>query len=299
MSPSSTSWPTSHSIFHTVPVMCASTSGGFPPGSLAVAAPWSVGVPPVARAPRSLEGKSRRHHRRRARHRPRRPAALARKGARVGIGDIDPEAARTIGSGARAYELDVTDTTSFEDFFDRVEADLGPLDVMINNAGILHLGPFVDEDEASQARQVDINLRPDERHQAGPCGRCCRAAQAHRQRRLFGQEAHAARNRDLPATKHGVVGFPEAVRWEQRGSSRLLDRHARGRADGDDRRLQGRPRCSGHRPRGRSHGDRRSALSIHVWRCSSRGRSAGSGRYSSSFRGARAEAVLRAMKVDR
>ena len=30
-------------------------------------------------------------------------AALARKGARVGIGDIDPEAAGTIGSGARAY----------------------------------------------------------------------------------------------------------------------------------------------------------------------------------------------------
>jgi NAD(P)-dependent dehydrogenase (short-subunit alcohol dehydrogenase family) len=173
----------------------------------------------VARAPRSLEGKvvaitggARGIGRATA-------AALARKGTRVGIGDIDLEAAGTIGSGARAYELDVTDTTSFEDFFDRVEADLGPLDVIINNAGILHLGPFVDEDEASQARQVDINLH-------GPMNgtKLALRRMLPRGRGHIVNVASSAGKLTPPgiatytATKHGVVGFTEAVRWEQRGS---------------------------------------------------------------------------------
>src|SRR3954447_10482221 len=77
--------------------------------------------------------------------------ALAREGARVAIGDVDATAAQTaadeIGAGTIATELDVTERSSFEAFLDQVESDLGPLDVMINNAGILHLGPFVEEDE--------------------------------------------------------------------------------------------------------------------------------------------------------
>jgi NAD(P)-dependent dehydrogenase (short-subunit alcohol dehydrogenase family) len=173
----------------------------------------------VARAPRSLEGKvvaitggARGIGRATA-------AALARKGTRVGIGDIDLEAAGPIGSGARAYELDVTDTTSFEDFFDRVEADLGSLDVIINNAGILHLGPFVDEDEASQARQVDINLH-------GPMNgtKLALRRMLPRGRGHIVNVASSAGKLTPPgiatytATKHGVVGFTEAVRWEQRGS---------------------------------------------------------------------------------
>src|SRR3954451_25108987 len=88
--------------------------------------------------------------------------ALAREGARVAIGDVDAASAQTaadeIGAEAIATELDVTERSSFEAFLDQVESDLGPLHVMINNAGTLHLGPFVEEDEASQVRQVDINL---------------------------------------------------------------------------------------------------------------------------------------------
>ena len=30
----------------------------------------------------------------------------------------------------------------------RVESELGPIDVLINNAGVMHVGPFVDEDDA-------------------------------------------------------------------------------------------------------------------------------------------------------
>jgi NAD(P)-dependent dehydrogenase (short-subunit alcohol dehydrogenase family) len=150
-------------------------------------------------------------------------AALAREGARVAIGDIDAAAARAaaeeIGSGTLALELDVTDRASFEGFLDRVEAELGPLEVMINNAGILHLGPFVDEDEASQIRQVDINLH----------GSITGTKLALRRMRPRGRGhvvnvASSAGKFTPPgiatytATKHGVVGFTEAVRWEQRDS---------------------------------------------------------------------------------
>jgi NAD(P)-dependent dehydrogenase (short-subunit alcohol dehydrogenase family) len=150
-------------------------------------------------------------------------AALAREGARVAIGDVDVAAARVaageIGSGVLALELDVTDRPSFERFLDRVEAELGPLDVMINNAGILHLGPFMDEDEASQVRQVDINLH----------GSITGTKLALRRMRPRGRGhivnlASSAGKFAPPgiatytATKHGVVGFTEAVRWEQRGS---------------------------------------------------------------------------------
>src|SRR5687767_16034980 len=63
---------------------------------------------------------------------------LARAGARVGIGDVDLGAAEEAAAaiGAEAFEVDVTDRSSVEGFLDGVEERLGPLDVMVNNAGI-------------------------------------------------------------------------------------------------------------------------------------------------------------------
>jgi NAD(P)-dependent dehydrogenase (short-subunit alcohol dehydrogenase family) len=89
-------------------------------------------------------------------------AALVRQGARVGIGDIDLELAQgtasELGDGVRAYELDVTSRPSIAAFLDSVERDLGPLDVMVNNAGIMPVGPFHEESDASAVRQIDINV---------------------------------------------------------------------------------------------------------------------------------------------
>src|SRR5690242_17297413 len=80
-------------------------------------------------------------------------AALVREGARVGIGDIDLELARQtageLGDSVAAYELDVTSRPSFAEFLDGVERDLGPLDVLVNNAGIMPVGAFLDESDAS------------------------------------------------------------------------------------------------------------------------------------------------------
>ena len=88
--------------------------------------------------------------------------ALVRQGARVGIGDLDVDLARetaeALGGDAEAFELNVCDRASFARFLDEVERALGSLDVLINNAGIMPLGPFDEEDDATTLRQIDINV---------------------------------------------------------------------------------------------------------------------------------------------
>ncbi len=89
--------------------------------------------------------------------------ALARAGARVAIADLDGDLAATlaaqIGSGAIARKLDVTDHDAFTAFLDEIEDELGPLDVVINNAGIMSVTEFENESAVSMDRQLDINLR--------------------------------------------------------------------------------------------------------------------------------------------
>jgi NADP-dependent 3-hydroxy acid dehydrogenase YdfG len=87
--------------------------------------------------------------------------ACAARGMKVAIGDLDlAEAQRAAESvpGAIALALDVTDRQSFEAYVDATEAQLGPVDVLVNNAGIMQLGSFLEEDEATAIRQVDINV---------------------------------------------------------------------------------------------------------------------------------------------
>jgi|SRR5436190_8867760 len=89
--------------------------------------------------------------------------ALSEAGMQVAIGDLVAEAARRaaaeIGEGAIGLELDVTDRRSFAGFVDAAEARLGPLDVLVNNAGIMHVGPFLEEDDATTERTLDVNVR--------------------------------------------------------------------------------------------------------------------------------------------
>jgi NAD(P)-dependent dehydrogenase (short-subunit alcohol dehydrogenase family) len=88
--------------------------------------------------------------------------ALVREGAKVAIGDLDAElteqVAGEIGGGTVGLPLDVTDRESFAAFLDGVEDRLGPVDVLINNAGIMPLGDFAEEDDATTTRIIDINV---------------------------------------------------------------------------------------------------------------------------------------------
>ena len=87
---------------------------------------------------------------------------LSRAGMKVAIGDLDgPLAAQTaseIGAGTIGLQLDVTDFDSFSAFVATVQEQLGPIDVIINNAGIMHLGSYLDEDMATTKRMIDINI---------------------------------------------------------------------------------------------------------------------------------------------
>src|ERR1700752_4212921 len=73
--------------------------------------------------------------------------ALRAKGAKVAIGDVDAdraiEAAHSLGADVLAASLDVTDPASFRDFLALVERELGAVDVLVNNAGIMPIGPFL------------------------------------------------------------------------------------------------------------------------------------------------------------
>jgi NAD(P)-dependent dehydrogenase (short-subunit alcohol dehydrogenase family) len=148
--------------------------------------------------------------------------ALAREGARVAIGDIDAELARTTaeqtGHGCVGLALDVTDRASFESFLDTVAERLGPLDVLVNNAGILHLGPFLEEDDLATRRMIDVNLVGVVNGTRLGVGRLRERPEGH-----LVNVASSAGHLSPPgiasyaATKHGVVGLTEAVRAEHRG----------------------------------------------------------------------------------
>lgn len=83
------------------------------------------------------------------------------EGARVAIGDIDGELVETVAEdiGAFGGRLDVRDRASFSDFIQRAEQALGPVDIMINNAGIMPMGSFLSEAAELSDTQIDINLR--------------------------------------------------------------------------------------------------------------------------------------------
>ncbi len=88
--------------------------------------------------------------------------ALIGKGAKVSIGDVDVDVAQQtaeeLGAGTIALPLDVTDRASVDDFVAQTEERLGPIDVFINNAGIMPTTWFLEEDEASIHRQFSINV---------------------------------------------------------------------------------------------------------------------------------------------
>ena len=63
---------------------------------------------------------------------------LARDGGQVVVADIDKEAARKVAAeiGGVASTLDVSDEQAVAALVDRVEKDLGPIDMFISNAGV-------------------------------------------------------------------------------------------------------------------------------------------------------------------
>jgi NAD(P)-dependent dehydrogenase (short-subunit alcohol dehydrogenase family) len=89
--------------------------------------------------------------------------ALAARGAKVAIGDLDAAAAEAAAAAlpgsATGFELDVTDEDSFRRFLDAAEERLGPLDVLVNNAGIMFVGPLEDAGYRGASKTIDVNVK--------------------------------------------------------------------------------------------------------------------------------------------
>ncbi|MGI8439476.1 MAG: SDR family oxidoreductase [Thermoleophilaceae bacterium] len=149
--------------------------------------------------------------------------AFVREGARVAIGDLDvalaQRTAEELDPNVVAFELDVTDRASFESFLDRASRELGPVDVLVNNAGIMALGRFVEESDETAARQIDINL-----HGVLLGMKVALPAMEARRRGHVVNIASTAGKAGFAggatycATKHAVIGVSEAVLAELRGT---------------------------------------------------------------------------------
>ena len=147
---------------------------------------------------------------------------LARAGAAVAIGDRDAElaaeaaadVAERTGSRVVASELDVTDPTSWRSFLAAVD-DLGPVDVLVNNAGIMPLGSVLKEPDEVARSIVDVNL-----HGVINGTKAIGPGMAERGHGHIINVASAVGRIALPngasysASKFAVVGFTEATRAE-------------------------------------------------------------------------------------
>jgi 2-hydroxycyclohexanecarboxyl-CoA dehydrogenase len=92
--------------------------------------------------------------------------AMAGAGAAVAVCDLDADlAARTAlelrrqGARALAVPTDVSVGASVRSAVARVEADLGGIDVLVNNAGIDKIEMFVDSEEPTWDRLIAVNLK--------------------------------------------------------------------------------------------------------------------------------------------
>ena len=90
-------------------------------------------------------------------------AALAvERGHRVAACDVDGEAAellcKRLGETAHAIHLDVRDAESWERSLDAAWQHFGGVDVLVNNAGLIHSGWLLEQSLEQIHQMIDVNL---------------------------------------------------------------------------------------------------------------------------------------------
>ena len=184
---------------------------------------------------------------------------LARRGASVCVvarrSDRLEDLVGRIGDAAFAITADVTDRAQAEGAVEHTVAELGRLDILINNAGVMLLGPIIDAPVEEWERMVDINILG--------LLYCAHAALPHLLRAaeeaprevadLINVSSAAGRQVRMGSgvynlTKHGVGAFSESLRQEVTG------RHVR---VATDRAGRGPDRAGVAQPSRDSRGDHR------------------------------------------
>lgn len=155
---------------------------------------------------------------------------LVAGGARVAVGDRDATAAvataaeltglgASTGGTATGRPVDVTDSASVTAFLDAAEAAHGPVDAVVNSAGVLWVGPFLEEPEATVERQIAVNLLGAMRVVRLTVPRMTARGGGHvltlaSMGSLLGLPGESS----YTASKHGVMGYLKSVERELRGS---------------------------------------------------------------------------------
>jgi len=153
-------------------------------------------------------------------------AALAQEGARVALvarrkDRLDALAERIGMDRALVIEADVTDPEQAAAAVERAASELGRLDVLVNNAGVMLLGPIVEAPVEEWQRMVQLNLLG--------LLYCSHAALPHLLKSAEGEPRSVADVVNVSsvagrvarlnsgvynATKHGVGAFSESLRQE-------------------------------------------------------------------------------------
>jgi 2-hydroxycyclohexanecarboxyl-CoA dehydrogenase len=142
---------------------------------------------------------------------------LVADGHRVAIADIRDEPAQEVASqtGALAIHLDVTDTDSVGSGVAAVEQRLGPVEILVNDAGWDALRRFIDTDEAFWDRLIEVNFKG--------CLRTCRTIVPGMIERGYGRVVNIASDAArvgssfeavYAGTKGGVVAFTKTLARE-------------------------------------------------------------------------------------
>jgi NAD(P)-dependent dehydrogenase (short-subunit alcohol dehydrogenase family) len=152
--------------------------------------------------------------------------AMAKAGAAVAVCDINLEAARATadaivkaGGRAIAVQSDVTRAAAFEDLFDRAEAEFGPLDVLLNIAGMFPRVALVEMSEETWDAVITLNLKS-----VFLGARAAIRRMLPRKRGVVLSTASGTGIRGQPkgsaysASKAGIIGFTRAVSLELKDS---------------------------------------------------------------------------------
>ena len=142
---------------------------------------------------------------------------LAAEGARVAVADIDEVGAKEVADevDGLAVGLDVTDLAAVREAVPTIEADLGPLDVLVNNAGGDRFVFFVESTEEDWDHALLLNLRSviGVTHAVLP-GMCARRTGSIVNVASRGRPGRDHRRPALRAAKGGVLAFTKAVARE-------------------------------------------------------------------------------------
>ena len=152
--------------------------------------------------------------------------ALVRDGLKVALlarrADRIEAIAAELGEAAIAVTADVTDRDQLVAAAERVRAELGPAAVLVNNAGVMLLGPFSSEQRADYRQMVEVNLLgaitatevflPQLRETGGDLVNISSVA---------GRTARMG-NAVYAATKWGINGFSEGLRQELQPDVRVI-----------------------------------------------------------------------------